>query len=222
MREIIQEIHNLIGKPEDIAALAEKEQARVLVCSDSHGKASTLINIIKSLGSTCDAFAFCGDGTSDVVQTLKYAMQDEEFAECVPPVIAIVRGNGDPSFFPLDSEKSLVIPNSQILTVCGRNLMFVHGHRECVEFGMDNYGLQMQLNQCKDGFYGHTHIAREINTEGGYKIVNPGSCSRPRGGQPAGFAIVTVANTFVDVAFMKISMIDGVAAEFSTWSPVYY
>jgi len=219
MKEIIQEVHNLIGSPEAIEALAKKAHARVLVCSDSHGNSQILINILKQFGKDCDAFIFCGDGAGDIAQVLNLTQTDKAFAECVPEVMAVVRGNGDPASYPLSMERSIVIPNRQILTVNNKNIMIVHGHQEGVSFSMEQFGLAMQMEKCTVGFYGHTHVAWE-ETFGDYKFVNPGSCSRPRGGQPAGFAIATVEEKFVDIAYIKILRQEPGENQFKIWMPV--
>ena len=75
------------------------------------------------------------------------------------------------------------------------------------------------LADCKTAFYGHSHIAKEENIDG-YKFVNPGSCARPRGGQPAGFAIATVEKNFVDIAFLKEIIQDGKQG-FTIWNPIF-
>lgn len=219
LNSFVQEIHNLVGAPEDIEALAKKDHARILICSDSHGHPEVLEKIIENFGSTCDGFAFCGDGAGDVAAVIRRAKIDAEFAKLVPAVIAFVRGNGDPSSYPLSDDFSLKIPESQILNVNGRNLMFVHGHRQGVDFGLENYGLEMQVNECCVGFYGHTHIAYEETIEK-YKFVNPGSCARPRGGQPPSFAIATVEKHFVDIAFLKMNIGIPNAKPFQLWSPI--
>lgn len=220
MFEVIQEVHGLIGSPASIEALAAKEHARLLVCSDSHGNYRVLEKIISQYGKECDAFVFCGDGAGDIVHLLNHAKENADFATCVPKVIACVRGNGDPDSYPLNSEQSIEIPNRQTFTANGRNIMVVHGHHEWVGFGLNNYGLEMQLNSCTLGFYGHTHIAREDNLDE-YKFVNPGSCSRPRGGQPACFAIATVEKTFVDISYIQVGRVDSSANPFKRWNPIY-
>lgn len=220
LEHIIQENHNIIGTSKAIETLASKDHARILVLSDSHGHPSILMNIIKHYGKDCDALAFCGDGANDLSILISDSHSDEELVKCTPPVIAFARGNGDPSSYPLNSHRSLAIPNSQILTVNGNNIMIVHGHREGVDFGLENLGLEMQINECKTAFYGHTHIAREDNLNG-YKFVNPGSVARPRGGQPASFAIATVEKNFIDIAFIKIEMDNSGQTNFQIWKPIY-
>lgn len=220
LKTVTQEINNLIGTKADIEALAKKDHARVLVLSDTHGQYNLLETIVKRYGKECDAMGFCGDGAGDLAMLLSNSETDKDLKSAIPPVIAFVQGNGDPGFYPLQNGQSIKIPESQILTVNGRNLMFVHGHREGIDFGLENYGLEMQVSNCKVGFFGHTHIAYEENSDG-FKFVNPGSVGRPRGGQPKCFAIATVEKNFVDVNYIKLGTNLNGEPDFQSWIPIY-
>lgn len=220
LNKIIQEYQNLIGAKEDIDALAQKDHARLLVLSDSHGNYKKMEKIIRQYGAKCDAFVFCGDGACDLANLLATAFYDDDLKACIPPVIAFVRGNNDPGTYPVNGDFSLKVPYSQVFTVNSQNIFVTHGHREGVDFGMENLGLEMQLEQCRTAFFGHTHFAEE-NRQGDYKFINPGSCSRPRGGQPASFAIATVEKTFVDLAFIKMTLKSDGSESFEFWTPVW-
>lgn len=219
-KKIIQETNYLIGIKEDLDKLSKKERSRLLVISDSHNHYNTFKNIVLLYGKDCDALIFCGDGIGDLIQLLTETNVNDDLKLCTPPVIAFARGNGDPSSYPIDLENSVFVPNSQILTASGKNFLIVHGHRENVDCGMENLAREMQLADCKTAFYGHSHIAKEENIKG-YKFVNPGSCSRPRSGQPAGFAIATVGKNFVDVAFLKEVKQTSKEKKFVLWNPIF-
>lgn len=198
-----QNKNNIIGKKKDIKSLETKEHARVLVVSDIHGDFNTLQKIVLTYGKECDALACCGDGVRDIVQMLEFSKNDKELQNAIPPVVVIVQGNCDPYSYSIFN-KPIKIPLTQVLTVNEQNMMFTHGHTQGVDYGLQNYGFEMQSQNCKTGFYGHTHVAGEEICEN-IKFVNPGSISRPRGGQQAGFAIATVEKTFVDIAFITLS-----------------
>ena len=217
MIEISQHAQNIIGAGAAIKALETKDHARLLVISDSHGRFATLEGIVRGYGAKCDALIFCGDGVSDIAQLVYKAKHDEKLAGCVPPVIAAVRGNCDPSSYPLDST-SLYFSEMIELKVNGRGILITHGHNQGVDFGVETIGLELQVSECNTAFYGHTHLARE-ETFKNFKIVNPGSCARPRGGQPAGFAIATVEKNFVDIAFIKMELGTDGATEYKIWNP---
>ena len=203
MNELIQQENLLIGNKNSIAALESTDHGRILLVSDSHGRRDILLDIIMRYGPSCHCFAFCGDGLSDIAYIFGLAATQKDLQEALPPVKAIVAGNCDPSSYPLNNGSSLDAPYKQIININGQHIMITHGHKVGVSYGFEKYGLELQLAGCKTGLFGHTHVAEEVS-EGGFKFINPGSCSNPRGGQPAGFAILTVEKTFVDTAFIKI------------------
>ena len=217
MIEISQHKQNIIGASSAIAALENKDHARLLVISDSHGRYPVFESIVRGYGAKCDALIFCGDGVADIATLLYKQKSDEKLAACVPPVIAAVHGNCDPASYPLDTG-SLYFSELIELRVNGRGILITHGHNQGVDYGIETLGLEMQVSECTTAFYGHTHVAREEDFKN-FKIVNPGSCSRPRGGQPAGFAIATVEKNFVDVAFIKIEAGSDGATEYKIWNP---
>lgn len=217
MIEISQHYQNIIGSNDAIEALKTKDHARLLVISDSHGRYGVFESIVRGFGAKCDALIFCGDGVSDISTLLYKQKEDKKLAECLPPVIAAVRGNCDPSSYPID-KSSLYFSEMIELKVNGRGILVTHGHNQGVDYGIDTLGLEMQVSECNTAFYGHTHVAREENFKN-FKIVNPGSCARPRGGQPAGFAIATVEKTFVDIAFIKMEIDSNGQTQYSIWNP---
>lgn len=217
MIEISQHQQNIIGSREAIAALEKKDHARLLVLSDSHGRYGIVEGIVRRFGSECDALIFCGDGVSDIAQLLYAAKNDKKLGDCVPPVIAAVHGNCDPSSYPLD-KGTLYFSGMIELKVNGRGILITHGNNQGVDWGVETLGLEMQVSECTTAFYGHTHVAREDNFKN-FKIVNPGSCARPRGGQAPGFAIATVEKSFVDIAFIKMEMGADGATEYKIWNP---
>lgn len=216
---LIQEVHSLVGSKADVETLEKKDHARLLVISDSHGHLSTFEKVLRQYGKFVDALIFCGDGSGDLAHILEESRSDAFLMNCLPPVIACVRGNCDASVYPVNKDFSLQVPNTQFLIVNGIGILVVHGHREGVDFGLENLGLEMQLSEAKTAFYGHTHVSREDYLND-YQIVNPGSIGRPRGGQPQCFAIATVEKTFVDMTFIRMERADD-EKEFHTWQPIY-
>ena len=98
MTDFTQQPSLLFGAQADIAALSQKQSARLLVISDSHGSESVIRSILQQFGSSCDALCFCGDGAQDLLSTFEAAATGK-LAELtpahIPPVAALVRGNGD-------------------------------------------------------------------------------------------------------------------------------
>lgn len=217
MNSLFQTESGFIADKKDLDELCNKDHARILVVSDSHGNYRIFIKLIKQFGPTCDALVFCGDGISDLAEILEQAKQDQEFKKIIPPVIAFVRGNGDPSTFPVsydigkynpaslnDYKGTMYVPEEQILTANHTKFFITHGHNQGVYFGVEQLGMAVIYNQCDVGLFGHTHISTQ-ETYPDCKLINPGSCSRPRGGDTASCAIITVEKKFTDTAFIKIS-----------------
>ena len=222
----------IIGSQTDIMALTQKEQARILTISDSHGDWRGLMRIVKQFGPTCDALVITGDCWRDLAELLELANEDSSVCEVIPPVLGFVRGNGDPSYFAVSYDigknnsnartlpkGSVLMPPSLVLTVNGQQILFVHGHMEGVDFGYNKLGLDAKIQGIHVAVHGHTHVPAFVQ-RGDFTFINPGSISRPRGGSPASFAILTVEKTFVDAAFLRIKDCMGDEGSFELFSPL--
>ena len=232
MIELLQNSDYLIGSQSDIMALTMKEQARILTISDSHGDWRGLLRIVKHFGPTCDALVITGDCWRDLSELLELANEDPAVCQVIPPVLGFVRGNGDPSYFPISYDigknnsnartlpkGSVVMPQSLVLTVNGQQILFVHGHMEGVDFGYNKLGLDAKIQGIHVAVHGHTHVPAFVQ-RGDFTFINPGSISRPRGGSPASFAIITVEKTFVDAAFLRINDSMGESDSYSLFNPL--
>lgn len=179
-----------IGGMEAINSLEGKEQAELLVVSDSHGNTNHLERIIRLQGAQCDILVFCGDGGSDIARILDMAASSEEFNKCMPPVIAFVQGNNDSDFYSCKTMQ-FQVPLTQYVNVAGHTVFIAHGHKHQLYFGMDTLldaTLNIGASLC---CFGHTHIA-QAHFEHSTLLLNPGSCALPRGGQPCTFARVSL------------------------------
>ena len=222
----------IIGSQTDIMALTQKEQARILTISDSHGDWRGLMRIVKQFGPTCDALVITGDCWRDLAELLELANEDDAVRKVIPPVLGFVRGNGDPSYFAVSYDigknnsnartlpkGSVLMPPSLVLTVNGQQILFVHGHMEGVDFGYNKLGLDAKIQGIHVAVHGHTHVPAFVQ-RGDFTFINPGSISRPRGGSPASFAILTVEKTFVDAAFLRINDPMGNADSYTIFNPI--
>jgi len=197
MNSLIQQPSYLIGSSEDIKKLEKKKQARILVISDSHGDYDVFFDIIEEFGPDADALVFCGDGVCDLVTYLEESYDNEAVKAALPPVAAFVKGNGDSErYFYLTQSNDLTTrhiiaaPHRIVFTAAGRQIMTVHGNRHGVDIGTDTLTHTASSLDADIVLFGHTH--RPYWEESAISLVmNPGSCSRPRGGMPASFAVVT-------------------------------
>ena len=226
-----QNSNYLIGSQSSIEALKTKQQARILTVSDTHGDWRGFIRIVKQFGSDCDALVLAGDCWRDLEELLELAEEDKDFCHLIPPVLAFVRGNGDPKSFPVTYDigknnsmaktlpkGSVLMPDSLILNINGHNILIVHGHIEGVDYGYNKLGLDAKLQGAQYIIHGHTHMP-VAETRGDFTFFNPGSISRPRGGTPASFAILTVDNDFIDAAFLRINDPFGENSSYSLFTP---
>lgn len=198
MNQLTQQESLLIGAQDEIKKLEQKNKAKLLVISDSHGDYDVLYDIILNFGEDCDSLIFCGDGICDIATLIANAHSDEKLKKCLPPVIAITQGNGDSERYRIEIEdqennmpwKILSVPPRSFFTVCSRNILVVHGHRYGVGLGTETLRSTASVMDADMIFYGHTHIPYWEENKAAL-ILNPGSCSRPRGGYPASFAVVS-------------------------------
>lgn len=231
MIELSQNSNYLIGSQADIAALAAKEHARILTISDSHGDWRGLMRIVKQFGPTCDALVITGDCWRDLEELLELADEDPSVRQVIPPVLGFVRGNGDPSYFAISYDigknnanartlpkGSVIMPDKLVLTANGQQILFVHGHMEGVDYGYNKLGLDSKMLGLHYAVHGHTHIPH-FEQHGDFTFINPGSISRPRGGSPASFAILTVEKTFIDAAFLRINDPMGEESSYTLYNP---
>lgn len=215
MNSLNQHILNLLGSDEKIAELANKESATILAVSDSHGRPEMLKVILQEFGPKADALVFCGDGTEDLNLFLSSTF--------IPPVIALVHGNGDESSMKISKDNIVLskikVPAAITFNCAGTNVMVTHGHMFGVYYG--TAGLENHAKETGASLilYGHSHVA-DITEQKDYTFINPGSCSLPRQGLPPSFAVIKTAGskrpecTFYEI---KVSLSEGI--HFVPFSP---
>jgi len=199
MRVFKQLSNYMISDIESVKALALKDVAKLLVISDSHGSKNIITNIIENFGKDVDALCFCGDGMPDLLGMIEDSMRITYFEDKIPKVIIFVQGNGDNSNYSLLTKERLPIkvPQQLDFVAAGKKILITHGHRYNVYIGTKDLKNEAENINATIAFYGHTHIANaqkktNSKTKSKMTILNPGSCSLPRGGLPHTFALVTL------------------------------
>lgn len=182
----------ITSSQEQISALSDKQSAKVLVISDSHGYSWLLRKIMEEFNG-CDALLFCGDGIKDLLQNLEEAFLDENFAKYIPPVIAFVQGNNDDNSYSfynaIDKQITTInVPAKQFINIAGTNVMLTHGHLYSLFDNGQELIEDAKVSNAQVILFGHTHIGCAIDN-GKTLLLNPGSISRPRG-CPASFAML--------------------------------
>lgn len=219
MFELIQQKSLLLGNKNAIDALAQKDSARLLVISDSHGSSSAVHSILKHFGSTCDALCFCGDGSRDVLSVLANSLSHADFAKSIPPVVALAQGNGDFSSCVLHSShpQAFSVPKSQFFIAAGKLVFVTHGHLYDVYYGTKELFHSAKRENAEIVLFGHTHIPYAKN-EDDILILNPGSCARPRRNSVNSFAIITISPQNTTFQFYSMQT-DEKTAHFAPYTP---
>lgn len=146
---------------------------RVVVFSDSHGDINRCISVMEAVGKV-DMIFHLGDIYRDV-EDLKTLYPD------IP--IEFVIGNNDWNF---TGERR------KFVDVDGHKIMLTHGHayrtnEELAKDAAEN-GAELALR-------GHTHQAGDwVGEPGGVHVLNVGSVSYPRGGEPCSCGILETEN----------------------------
>ena len=136
---------------------------RILVFSDSHGHTTNMFHIIEKIPDV-NAIIHLGDIARDVAE-LKAKF----------PAIPVysVRGNNDFDF---------LIPQDRLIEIDGIKIFMTHGHRYLSGFEIDRLKRASIENDAQITLYGHTHIAAYEVCKS-RTFANPGSISKPRGGE---------------------------------------
>ena len=217
MFDFIQQASGTLGNSTAASELAHKEKARILVISDSHGNTDVVRAILQRFGMASDAVCFCGDGSRDILSVLAGSLSDADFAKCLPPVAALVQGNGDESSYSIrvaNGSQTFSIPHSKLLVAAGKIIFLTHGHLYDVYYGSNELYHAAKREKASLALFGHTHIpyAKE---EDGILLLNPGSCARPRRGSPNSFAVVTINPHGIDYQFFSVTE----AMQFEAYRP---
>jgi putative phosphoesterase len=181
----------VLSSPKDLKELSEKQKAKILVVSDTHGNYDVLEDIILQYGVDCDALFFCGDGICDFETFFNYAKTETTLHSAMPAVFAFVRGNGDYSalHLPGKSIKSVAVPQCTELSVCGKKILAIHGHQLDVYSGINGLINWASSKKADAVFFGHTHVPEQTSFNN-CLFLNPGSPSRPRSSSGPTIAVV--------------------------------
>ncbi|GMO57715.1 MAG: metallophosphoesterase [Treponemataceae bacterium] len=217
--------------------LEHKKSLTILLISDSHGNIPVLESIIAEFAPSCDMLVFCGDGAADFWQIFSAAavFDGEDGKLALPPFVALARGNGDFINYPMHDFSSIFsgdtqyrkfhfqVPERVLFSSAGKMILAEHGHKYDVGAGIERLAAAASIMDADLVFYGHTHVPA-ISEVGGTVFVNPGSCSLPRGGKPACFAVVSFPGTVerFDVRFYEIGYkggTRGASFEFKPFHP---
>lgn len=160
---------------------------RMIVISDTHQNYRNLETIVRR-NLDADAFFHLGDGESEYELLLRSIPE-------VADRFHYVKGNCDFGSYPLFQTID-VMP--------GHRIFAAHGHRYQVKYTLDHLTQAAREDGCDIALYGHTHQSKSIYENGVY-VLNPGSASCPRDGNPPSYGLVDVssAGIMTNVVFLK-------------------
>lgn len=137
---------------------------KILITSDTHGYYGRISDLILDHGDF-DLMIHAGDGVEDC-KNINYETGIDYY---------VVKGNND--FFSNE-------PYNKIIEIAGYKIFLTHGHKEHVDFSMDDLIEKSKSFGCDIAIFGHIHRYVNIN-KSGILILNPGSPFLPRDGGPS-------------------------------------
>ena len=204
MNKLLQFDDGILASSEAIEQLKNQENAKILVISDSHGNINYVKEIITKLGSGGDCLIFTGDGIFDFLGAFESIQKDKKSKDVIPSVVVFVRGNGDSTGVAcsLNNKKVLRIPSKVKISIGGKKFFIVHGNGHGVYYGTSMLEAEAELEECNVAVFGHTHIPfEELHN---VYLMNPGSCSCPRGKSVKSVGIIEVLGVNINTIFYRI------------------
>ena len=146
---------------------------RIIAFSDSHRHQRSVRKLFEQTALTTDLYIFLGDSEGDL----------DEIPMLYPEKrLLIAAGNCD---------RNSTEPFVGSVEVCGKRIIFCHGHLQHVGFGLSGLKKLAKDNGADLVLFGHTHV-RHCEYDDGVYFVNPGSLGLPRDGLPPSYAAIDV------------------------------
>lgn len=151
---------------------------KIVVVSDNHGNYSVLKEILDA-HQDADYYFHLGDSEMEI---------DE-----IKPFCG-VRGNVDFDYnFPFD----------KVIDVGEHSFYLTHGNAYSSDVNLLSKAAKNL--SCDFVLFGHTHSFYN-QTIDGIRVINPGSCSRPKDGTKPSYAIITINDNQIDVKRVDIEL----------------
>ncbi len=160
---------------------------KVLIVSDSHGKSK---NVKEAIGKEKpDMLIHLGDIEDDPEKLRRWL--DERAKKSIPAIF--IQGNCDRY---MSSDVNSALKQVAMFELNDHKFFCCHGHVQGVNYGLENLMYTAIENGCDIAMYGHTHTPFNDVFDGfgdageSVHILNPGSISLPRGGNPKSYMIM--------------------------------
>ncbi len=146
---------------------------RIIAFSDTHRHHDRVHRLFEQTHLTTDLYIFLGDIESDI---------DNMFALYPDKRILSVPGNCD---------HASLNPAVGVTEAAGKKIIFTHGHRHLVNFGISQLKSLAEQNGADMVLFGHTHV-RYCDYKDGVYFVNPGSLGEPRDSRAPSYAVIDI------------------------------
>lgn len=154
---------------------------RIIVFSDTHGKASSLFDVVEKHKKTTDIFIHLGDGECEA-DMVKMAYPEID--------LRYVRGNCDVRS---GAPMSLLIEADH-----GRKIYATHGHMMSVKYGIGTILKEAKAQGASIVLFGHTHERFSYyDSDSETYVLNPGSLSQPRDEKLPSYAVIDIVKSGV-------------------------
>ncbi len=161
---------------------------RIVVFSDTHMNYRNLEYIVRQ-NIDAHLFIHLGDGESE------YTLLLHTFPN-IADRFHYIKGNCD---------YSCEYPVEKVIDAFpGHRIFATHGHRYYVKHSLEHLTQAARENGCDIALYGHTHESK-TTYENGIYILNPGSTSCPRDGNPPSYGVIDIstAGVMCNVVFLN-------------------
>ena len=162
---------------------------RILVCSDSHGRAD-LLALAYDQQPKAEVLVFLGDGLGDAA-LFRYSGKEHY----------LVKGNCDGPQWDYPIWQEFTLADQKVVCTHGhfsqefmketKKIICTHGHQAFVKHSLDELLRRAKEHRADLVLYGHTHVPR-VDYEDGVQLFNPGSIHAGE----YGFVDVTPAGIF--------------------------
>lgn len=145
---------------------------RILLFSDSHGYTHNMIKVINK-SKDIDMIIHLGDFIKDAFK-VRDQFKNMTF-----------------EFVPGNNDWTRDYPGEKILELVGKKILITHGHLYNVKNDYQRIILRGKTLKVDAVFFGHTHIAEEIFSDG-MLVLNPGSISIPSQSEKPTYCLVEI------------------------------
>lgn len=149
---------------------------KIVVVSDNHGNREVLNKILND-NQDAHYYFHLGDSEMDANDLFPFAC---------------VKGN-------IDYDYNL--PYDKVVDVLNHSFFLCHGNSYSLEYNL--LARAGKMNDCDFVLFGHSHCFEDIVVDG-VRLINPGSCSRPKDGFNPSYAIINIDDITDEISVERV------------------